>query len=167
MLLWTNVYVVGFVLFFLTTLFSSFGYIAKNGIASSCDGLVSVLYRNRANRMYICICRGWRQRIGWHDSGGLLSLKSDRGGGQAGDSGKNCSWQVQTQAGWRTRKSWPSKWSPKVSADPGRLAQLVRVFSCYTRVAGSISGLGTYKNQPMNASISETTKLMFLSQINQ
>ena len=34
---------------------------------------------------------------------------------------------------------------------PGHIAQLVRASSRYTKVAGSIPGQGTYKNQPMSA----------------
>ena len=34
---------------------------------------------------------------------------------------------------------------------PDGAAQLVRMWSQYTKVAGSIPGQGTYKNQPMNA----------------
>ena len=37
------------------------------------------------------------------------------------------------------------------------MAQLVRASSQYTRVVGSISGRGTYKNQPMNAEVGGTT----------
>ena len=39
----------------------------------------------------------------------------------------------------------------KVIALPGQVAQLVRALSWYAKVAGSIPGQGTYKNQPMNA----------------
>ena len=34
---------------------------------------------------------------------------------------------------------------------PGRVGLLVRTWSRYTKVVGSIPGQGTYKNQPMNA----------------
>ena len=34
---------------------------------------------------------------------------------------------------------------------PGQVAQLVRATSWYAKVAGSIPGQGTYKNQPTNA----------------
>ena len=34
---------------------------------------------------------------------------------------------------------------------PGQVVQLVGVLSQHTKVAGSISGQGTYKKQPMNA----------------
>ena len=40
---------------------------------------------------------------------------------------------------------------------PGQVAQLVGVLSCYTKFGGSIPGQGTYKNQQINAYISETT----------
>ena len=32
----------------------------------------------------------------------------------------------------------------------GRVAKLVRVLSLNTKAVGSVSGQGTYKNQPMN-----------------
>ena len=35
--------------------------------------------------------------------------------------------------------------------DRGQVAQLVRPWSQYSKVAGSILGQGTYKNQPVNA----------------
>ena len=40
---------------------------------------------------------------------------------------------------------------------PGWIAQLVRASSRYAKVADSVPGQGTYKNQPMNAYISGTT----------
>ena len=43
---------------------------------------------------------------------------------------------------------------PKINTywlGPGQVAQLVRALSGYAKVAGSIPGQGTYKNQPMNA----------------
>ena len=40
---------------------------------------------------------------------------------------------------------------------PKEIAQLVKASSQYTKVAGSISHQGTYKNQLMNAYISGTT----------
>ena len=40
---------------------------------------------------------------------------------------------------------------------PGQVAQLVRASSPYAKVAGSIPGQDTYKNQPMSTSISGTT----------
>ena len=40
----------------------------------------------------------------------------------------------------------------------GQVAQLVKVLFQYVKVAGSIPGQGTYKNQPMNAQISGATK---------
>ena len=46
------------------------------------------------------------------------------------------------------KKTWPC---------PGPVAQLVRVSTQYAKVVGSIPGQDTYKNQPMNASIHETT----------
>ena len=50
---------------------------------------------------------------------------------------------------------------------PGQVAQLVGVLSPYTRVPGSIPGQGTYKNQPMSASMNETTnRCLSLPQIN-
>ena len=51
---------------------------------------------------------------------------------------------------------------------PGWGAPLVRVSPRYIKVMGSISGQGTYKNQPMNASVSGTTNWwLSLSQVNQ
>ena len=44
---------------------------------------------------------------------------------------------------------------------PGGVAQLVAVSSRYAKVAGLILGQGTYKNQPMDASISGT--IIYLS----
>ena len=53
------------------------------------------------------------------------------------------------------------------SSSPSWVAQLVRASSWYTEVVGSIPGQGTYKSQPMNASISGTVKIdVSLSQIN-
>ena len=40
---------------------------------------------------------------------------------------------------------------------PGRVAQWVTVLFQYAKVAGSIPGRGTYKNEPMNAPVSGTT----------
>ena len=37
------------------------------------------------------------------------------------------------------------------SRSPGQVAQLVKVLSQYAKVADSIPGQGTYKNQPKNA----------------
>ena len=44
---------------------------------------------------------------------------------------------------------------------PDWVAHWVRVSSQYTKVAGSISGQGTYKKQPMNAKIDETKNPCF------
>ena len=48
-----------------------------------------------------------------------------------------------------------------VECCPGQVAQLVRASSWYTMVVGSIPGQGTYKNQPMNASVHGTTNQCF------
>ena len=45
-----------------------------------------------------------------------------------------------------------------------RVAQLVRALAQYASVTGSIPGLGTHKDQPMNACINEwNDKSVFLS----
>ena len=44
---------------------------------------------------------------------------------------------------------------------PGWVAQLVRVSSPHTKIVGSIPGQGTYKKQPMNTKIDETTNPWF------
>ena len=49
------------------------------------------------------------------------------------------------------------KISVRIETGPGRVVQLVRKSSCYSKVAGLISGQSTYKNQTVNASISEIT----------
>ena len=46
---------------------------------------------------------------------------------------------------------------------PGKISQLVRASSRYTKVMGSISSQGTYKKRPMNAFLSLS---LSLSQIN-
>ena len=46
---------------------------------------------------------------------------------------------------------------------PGWVAHLVRAWSQCTKVSGSIPGQDTYKNQPMNASVSGTTNQSPLS----
>ena len=46
---------------------------------------------------------------------------------------------------------------------PGWVALWVRVLSPYAKVAGSISGQGTHRKQPMKAEIKRTTKSMFFS----
>ena len=48
-------------------------------------------------------------------------------------------------------------WVLKHWCGPGWLAQLLRASSPYTKAAGSNSGEGTCKKQPMNASINGTT----------
>ena len=47
------------------------------------------------------------------------------------------------------QNNFHSKMLPAFS--PGQVAQLVRASSLYAKVAGSISGRGTHKKQPMNA----------------
>ena len=49
---------------------------------------------------------------------------------------------------------------------PGRVAQLVRTSSQYTKVADPIPSQGTYKNQPVNAQIRGTTNRSIPSQVN-
>ena len=39
----------------------------------------------------------------------------------------------------------------KVNCGPGQVAQLVRAFSRYAKVVGSIPSQGPYMNQPINA----------------
>ena len=46
----------------------------------------------------------------------------------------------------------------------GQVAQLVRTSLPYIKVVGLIPGQGTYKNQPMNASISGTIALARVAQ---
>ena len=46
---------------------------------------------------------------------------------------------------------------------PGWVGQLVRVLSRNTKVVGLVPGHGTYKNQPMNSSISRITNQFSLS----
>ena len=46
-----------------------------------------------------------------------------------------------------------------------RVAELVRASSCYVKAVGLIPGQGTYKNQPINASVSLSLSLS-LSLIN-
>ena len=58
---------------------------------------------------------------------------------------------------------WKALLFRKAAVSPGGVAQLVRALSRYAKVVGSISGQGTYKQQPMNAKVSGTTKLMLLS----
>ena len=52
---------------------------------------------------------------------------------------------------------------------PGRVAQLVRASTWCAKVAGSVLGQGTYKNQPMNMSLSlpssQKKKVIFTIQL--
>ena len=47
--------------------------------------------------------------------------------------------------------TWTENWFLKKQRCPGRVAQLVRASSGYTKVLVSISGQDTHKNQPVNA----------------
>ena len=51
----------------------------------------------------------------------------------------------------------------KIILSPGRVPLLVRAPSRNAKVAGWISGQGTYKKQPMNALSKGNNKSMFLS----
>ena len=42
------------------------------------------------------------------------------------------------------------KFKTQRNAGPGQVAQLIRALSWYAKVAGSIPGQGTFKNQPMS-----------------
>ena len=64
--------------------------------------------------------------------------------------------QIKTMRGYHVSYIRSSK-VKKLHNILGQLAQLVRALSPHSKVVGSISIQGTYKNQPMNASVSGRT----------
>lgn len=71
-------------------------------------------------------------------------------------------WQVVSSTSWFQSNFNINFLDSKTYFCPGRVARLVRALSQYSKVAGSVPGQGTHKEQPINALVSGITKSLFL-----